>query len=146
MQAELIGYADKFSVTPGETIRFMVSTDQSEYEAVMVRLIHADENPAGPGFKEEVIASHGQFSGRKQTAYPGSCMIVEDNVVLRQVTSLTLQAWIYPTTSLKGVPQGIITKWSKADESGYGLYIGEKGDVGLWLGEGHGRVERLYTG
>jgi hypothetical protein len=62
MRAELIGYADKFTVVPGEPMRFMVSTDQAQYEAVIVRLIHADENPAGPAFKEEVMASTGLWA------------------------------------------------------------------------------------
>ena len=69
MPSELIGYVDEFSVAPGEQIRFMVSTDLPTYEAAIVRLIHADENPNGPGFKEEVIDAD-----RKNTrglSYPG---------------------------------------------------------------------------
>ena len=53
----LLGYSDRLSVAPGETIRFMVSCDHPEYESRLVRLIHGDENPAGPGFKQVVIPS-----------------------------------------------------------------------------------------
>jgi N,N-dimethylformamidase len=31
------------------------------------------------------------------------------------------------------------------DAVGYGLYLGESGDLGLWLGGGSGLVERIYT-
>src|SRR5215510_9126752 len=113
MPSELIGYADKFSVAPGEQIRFMVSTELPSYEATIVRLIQADENPAGPGFKEEVIETpiNGRYPGRKQMTYCGSYVRVEDQAELSSLRSLTLQAWIYPTTPQKEEPQGVLTKW-----------------------------------
>lgn len=46
-RSELIGYADPMVVHPGDSIQFMVSTEFSEYEAKLVRLIHGDENPEG---------------------------------------------------------------------------------------------------
>src|SRR5437868_56257 len=117
MIPELTGYADRFSVAPGEQIHFMVSTDRPTYDVAIVHLIHADENPAGPGFKEQVVETpvNGQFTGRKQTAYTGSFVLVADNPALGGLSSLTLQAWIYPTTPQKGAPQGLITRWSQAD-------------------------------
>ena len=54
-QYPLWGYADALSARPGETIRFMVSSELPEYRAQMVRLIHGDINPLGPGFKEELV-------------------------------------------------------------------------------------------
>ena len=51
----IVGYADRLSVQPGETIRFMVSSQLAEYQAAIVRLIHGDPNPRGPGIKEAVI-------------------------------------------------------------------------------------------
>ena len=52
---EIHGYSDEIAAAPGERIRFMVScTGAESYRADIVRLIHGDTNPAGPGFKEEV--------------------------------------------------------------------------------------------
>ena len=70
MITELIGYADRFSAAPGETVRFMVSTDLPHYDTTLVRLIHGDENPEGPGFKEEAFDSAlgERQTGRKQIA------------------------------------------------------------------------------
>src|SRR5258708_11131730 len=147
MPPELIGYANRFSVRPGEDIRFMVSTDLSDYGAAIVRLIHGDENPAGQGFKEQPVqtAVNAKYAGRKQIAASGSYVVVENNRALADVNSLTLQAWILPTLPAIGRSQGLITKWSNTDKVGYGLYIGEKADLVLWLGTGSS-VERISTG
>ncbi|MHB8752683.1 MAG: N,N-dimethylformamidase beta subunit family domain-containing protein, partial [Aggregatilineales bacterium] len=141
MSTELIGYADKLGVAPGETIAFKISTDLPEYEAAIVRLIHGDIN--GPGFKAEVVGLPRQQAGRKQIAYCGSYAQVGHQATLSALRSLTLQMWIYPTTPHKGQIQGLLTKWSP--EGGYGLVIGEGGDLGLWIGDEQ-RVERIYTG
>ena len=74
MRSELIGYADRFSYSPGDRIRVMARTDQAKYRATIVRVIHGDENPEGPGFKEQVLETdiNGEYPGRKQTTFSGS--------------------------------------------------------------------------
>ena len=50
----ITGYSDRISVQPGQTIQFYVHSERSEsYRADIVRLIHGDTNPDGPGYKEE---------------------------------------------------------------------------------------------
>ena len=70
---------------------------------------------------------------------------MEDSAPLRQIESFTLAVWVYPTTPDAG-SQGLLTRWSAADRSGYGLFIGEAGDLAVWLGDGTGNVEHLSTG
>ena len=143
----IVGYTDRISVQPGQKIGFKVSSQAPSYRADVVRLIHGDENPAGPGFKDELIESavNGDYPGREQRLYIGSYATVPDSPALRQSGSFTLQCWIYPTTpELRA--QGILTKWSDADGSGYGLFVGEDGGLSLWLGGGDGKVERIGTG
>jgi N,N-dimethylformamidase len=144
---DIVGYGDRLSVMPGDVIRFMVSTAAPTYEVAIVRLIHGDTNPAGPGFKEEVLRMpvDGTYAGREQPYRAGSHALVPDSPALRRTASLTLQAWIYPTTPTKGL-QGLLTKWSAPHQAGYGLVLDEAGDLALWLGDGHGRVARLRTG
>ena len=144
MQSELLGYADRLSVPPGESIKFMVSTDAATYDVQLVRLIHGDNNPAGPGYKEAELDSpiNGRRTGRKQPVYAGSFVHVPHNPAL-DLTSFTLTAWIWPTTPAAGRPQGIISKWS--DNKGYGLFVGENGALELWLGDGE-NIERVNTG
>jgi N,N-dimethylformamidase len=56
-QVKLFGYTDKISLRPGETVQFHVNADGTESaEAQLVRLIHGDQNPVGPGFIEEEVA------------------------------------------------------------------------------------------
>ena len=142
---KIVGYTDRFSVQPGERVRFMVSCEDPTYRADVVRLIHGDPNPKGPGFKEEPLetAVSGEYPGRVQRLHPGSYVIVPDDPALRLSGGFTIQAWIYPTIPTKGA-QGIITKWS-ADDKGYGLFIGEDGCVELRIG-GDGGVDRLSSG
>src|SRR5436190_1396542 len=96
---DLVGYADRFSVAPGETVRFMVSSAQERYRADLVRLIHGDANPAGPGFKERPVPSpiDCEYAGREQPIRTGSCVVVPDHPALRLSGSFSMVAWIYPT-------------------------------------------------
>jgi N,N-dimethylformamidase len=144
---KIVGYTDRLSVAPGEKIRFMVSCESPSYRADIVRLIHGDTNPAGPGFKEEAMrtAANGEYSGREQDLLMGSYVTVADDPLLRRGASFTLQAWIYPTTPQKGV-QGILTKWSTSQGEGYGLFVDQDGSLALWIGDGRGHVERVSTG
>ena len=140
---EVVGYADRFSVAPGETVRFHVSCQQPNYQADIVRLIHGDPNPKGPGFKEELVATpvSGEYPGRRQDIHTGSHIIVPDAPRLRLADGFSLYAWIYATTPQKGV-QGILTKWSEAD-GGYGLVLDQGGVLAVWLTDPAGRTERV---
>ena len=111
----VVGYADRLSVAPGETISFMVNVEgEARYRADIVKLISGDWHPRGAGFKEELIATtaNGDYPGRRQDIQPGSFAIVDDDPRLA-VDSFSLQAVIWPTTPLKG-RQTILAKWSVA--------------------------------
>ena len=140
---EVVGYADRLSVAPGETLRFYVSCQQPTYQADIVRLIHGDPNPKGPGFKEELVSTpvSSEYPGRRQDIHTGSHIIVPDAPPLRLADGFTLYAWIYATTPQKGV-QGILTKWSEV-EGGYGLVLDEGGVLAAWLTDPAGRTERV---
>ena len=77
----IIGYADQFSVAPGEPIEFKIScTDPGEFDAVVVRLRNGDTNPAGPGFIEDEVdtPASGRYPGRTQQIRTGSAVLVDD--------------------------------------------------------------------
>jgi len=130
----LTGYADKFSVHPGDGIKIYVNCDgPAKYRAEIVKMINGDTNPRGPGFIEKLISVsvNGEYPGRKQIIHSGSYGYVLDNPSLR-VKSFTIQCWVWPTTPKthpkywKHGAQGLVTKWSPAD-GGYGLFINEDG-------------------
>ena len=143
----LVGYCDPLTVAPGETVRFMVSCASPTFHADVVRLIHGDPNPGGPGFKEIEIATavDGEYPGRVQPIVGGSHVLVPDAPALRLAGSLTVQAWIFPTLPGPGA-QGLLTQWDTAVGAGYGLVLDEEGALALWLGDGAGGVERISTG
>jgi N,N-dimethylformamidase len=142
----VVGYADRLSVQQGETIRFMVSSELPRYRADIVRLIHGDTNPRGPGVKEQVVETpvNKEYAGTFQRLPNGSYVVINDAPPLRLTGSFTLQAWVQPTLPGRGV-QAILSKYSAADRSGYALVVDEDGSLGLFVGAA-GRVERVRTG
>jgi N,N-dimethylformamidase len=132
----IVGYADRLRVEPGETIRFMVSSESPRYRADIVRLIHGDANPEGPGIKEIEIPTSvsGEYAGKRQELPMGSYVVVDDRAELRIRGSFTITAWIAPTTLHPRPAEGILTKWSGGDRSGYGLFIEEDGTLALRIG------------
>lgn len=145
---EIIGYTDRISAEPGERIPFMVSCESPSYRAEIVRLIHGDPHPDGPGRKEELVDTSvsGNYPGRGQEIHTGSYVVIPSpSPQLRDLSSFTLQAWIYPTLPDRGW-QGLLTKWDTSQEIGYGLFIGSEGDIVACLGHGPDSVRKFSTG
>jgi len=90
---KVVGYADKLSVEPGAAITFMVSSEPGRFSAQLVRLIHGDMNPAGPGYKDETVAStlDGEYEGGLQKLRPGSFLRASSSPALDEARDLTLQ-------------------------------------------------------
>jgi N,N-dimethylformamidase len=128
---KITGYADRFSVAPGETIRFMVTSDAPRYRADIVRLVHGDTNPTGPGFQEREIATRisGEYPGRKQEIRPGSAIMIP---VIPSLGSFTIAAMIWPT--LPNRRQALFSQWQSNTTEGWALIVNEDGCLGLLLG------------
>lgn len=140
----ITGYSDRYSIHPGDEIKFYVNSEKGEdYDAKLVRLIHGDTNPEGPGYKEEEIAApfDRTYKGRNQKIHGGSYVIVPHDARMT-VESFTIQAFVFPTTPTKG-PQGILTKW--VGDTGYGLFIDENAHLALRIGAG-GTVRTIASG
>lgn len=147
----IVGYASQLRVQPGESISFMVSSETPRYRAEIVRLIHGDANPIGPGIKETVVETpvNGEYPGRRPELPLGSYAVVPDAAALRLVGSFSFTAWIAPT-SQRGEGsdafvgfEGVLTKWAGAERGGYGIFIDEAGRLALWLTGVDGRTEKL---
>ncbi len=146
-RANIHGYADRASVAPGERIRFFVSCEEVErYRAEIVRLIHGDTNPSGPGFKEVPVetAASGEYAGRYQPIHAGSHVLVRDDGRLALPGGFTLHAFIWPTTPTSG-RQGILSRWSQERQAGYALGLDAAGRLALWLGDGSGQMAEVST-
>lgn len=143
---KVVGYSDRFSLAAEETIQFMVSCQLPTYRADIVRLIHGDPNPRGPGFKEEFVDTSisREYSGREQLLRTGSYVIVPDCPHLTPPSGFTLQTWLFPTTPGKG-QQGLLTKRSPTNH-GYGLFLDENGALALALGDSSGQQVWVSSG
>jgi N,N-dimethylformamidase len=130
----LTGYADRFSVAPGEPIEFrMSSAEPGECTAEVVRLRNGDTNPSGPGFAEEVVLDLGTFAARTQEIHPGSAVLVEDAGALAAARAVHLFA--QPTSPAAG-PQALVARWDTASGTGWWLGLTDGGLLTLRLGDG----------
>jgi len=131
----LVGYAEPWSVSPGETVRFMVRCTEPRYAASVVQLIHGDTRAHAPGLKERTVPTviDGEYRGRAETYPVGSHVIVPDSPALELASGFTLAAWIFPTLPGRGA-QGLLTK-SSPDGTGYGLVIDGRGALALRIGD-----------
>src|ERR1051326_8722974 len=124
------------SARPGERIAVKVSSELGEpYRADLVRIIHGDANPAGPGLKfEEVPASFaGIYRSRFQPVHSGSCGLVLPDKPVALPDPCTIVVRIQPWL-LDGRRQTVL-----AVEHGPTLWVTAAG-AGLTLG---GRDHRL---
>ncbi|GMA80029.1 hypothetical protein GCM10025880_64460 [Methylorubrum aminovorans] len=142
------GYCDRPSVATGETIRFYVSADKSEgsYDAELVRLIHGDSNPAGPGYKEEPVKSalEGRYPARFQRTQFGSFVEVPDSEgALQPSGAFSVHTFLWPTTPGRG-RQGIISRWDDERQCGWCLTI-EKGRLVFTVGDGSGATSQVVS-
>ena len=137
---DVLGYSDPLSVRPGETINFMVSCTRDTFRAAVVRLVHGDEGPQGPGFIEEELGTTADrdYQGRVQVIHPGSAVTVPDAELLRPQV-LVLDAYLLPTTALGG-RQAVLTKWSESSQQGYGIFVDEVGRPEFVVATEHGVV------
>ncbi len=143
--AKLTGYAEPWSVAPGETVKFMVSSDDPRYRASIVRLIHGDDRAGAPGLKEQQVPSdvEREYEGRS-LAYPAGSFVMVPDAPALQPSSFTLAAWIFPTMPTRAA-QGLLTKRSERERVGYGLIIDDSGALALELGAS-GDTQRVSTG
>ena len=90
----IVGYADRFSARPGDSVAVMVSAEVP-YRAEVVRLISGESARDGSGFREEVVAGDPatEHEGRRQryplgsyglvAPIPPSCRLRHSRDVLR---------------------------------------------------------------
>ncbi len=146
--ARVMGYCDRWSVAPGDTVRFMVSClDADRYDVAIVRLKQPDAGPLATPFAPEPVAApcNGPRRGRAQAIPAGSLAVVPAHPALAAAGSFTLAAYVFATTPTKG-RQALLGTWCEADQTGYGLELDATGAVTVRLGAGAGQVAMLSTG
>ena len=142
----LLGYTDRLSAAPGDTIRFMVSSDHDRYTSRLVRLIHGDTNPAGPGFKQVLVPS--AIDGDPGRPAPGPAeRLVGDAPGAGGLDSgpdFTFAVFVQPTRRARR-EQVIASRGRPFDGDGWALVVSEPGPSRRSSG-GRGTQTRIATG
>src|ERR1043165_776036 len=121
---KILGYPDRYSVAPGEEIAFKISLEEgTAFDARLVRVVHGDANPEGPGLKFRHIptAIDGSHPGRRQTIDAGSYMIVEKAPAIA-AKPFTFFAMIWPTL-LERKDQTLLAQWDAKTQSGFRIAV-----------------------
>ena len=91
----IVGYSSELSVRPGDTIEFMVNSEQvGKYKADLVRVINGESQSIyGDQFKVEHTAStfEGTYEGKPQKLNPGSYIHISNTSALDKLKSLPRQ-------------------------------------------------------
>jgi N,N-dimethylformamidase len=112
---KLTGYSDRVWTRPGETIGFHIHSESPDVEYQLMRLLHGDEDPRGPGFQErEILTCPGvRVKAGPQEIYKGSFALLETPAPLLDDNDFGIDFWLWPT--LPGAaPQGLLS-WRSAD-------------------------------
>ncbi|WP_172327896.1 N,N-dimethylformamidase beta subunit family domain-containing protein [Mangrovicoccus sp. HB161399] len=139
---KITGYPDRLSAAAGETVNFMVSLEEGErFDARLVRVIHGDCNPEGPGLKFRHVPSNadGSHPGGPQRIDAGSYMSAPS--VPAATGPFTFYTMIWPTLLRLG-NQTIAAQWDEASQSGWRVAMEKGGAVSVTLG-GPGGVKTL---
>jgi len=137
---KIVGYTDRLSARPGETVSFKVSCENGaeEYDAEILRLICGDDSPGGPGFKAEPVAAsiNGRYPGRQQPVNCGSFGIVSSDVGRPGAEGITVAAVISPTWLDKHAAQAILCCRSLETGAGWCLMLDPGGRPRFELSDG----------
>ena len=144
----LVGYGDRLSVAPGETIRFMVSDEAGgEYDAALVRLLGGDLHPQGSGLRTRDLPQPaplaGRRAGRRQPIHAGSFAWVAADPRLASA-AFGVALWVWPTTPGRG--RQVLVSRAVAGGPGWALVLDEQGSASLELRDAAGAVQRVATG
>lgn len=97
----LLGYVDRLSARPGDTLEFKVSSASSQpFSARLTRSISADPNPAGQGIVELDASEYflqASFPSTEQSFHAGSYGVARNAISATAGDTVTLTAIIFPT-------------------------------------------------
>ena len=123
----LLGYVDRLSARPGDTLQFKISSDAAEpFRTRLVRIVCADPNPEGPGTIEHEVESdlEASYPSRVQHFYPGSYLNIPIAEPLPLPATFSLSAIVWPTLPQAG-QQCIASLAGPAGEPLLSLSVGD---------------------
>lgn len=144
----IVGYCDRISVRPGETIRFFASTYRpGNYNARLVRVVNGDSLSGAGRFKTLPIPTpfERSYPAHQQPIFTGSYVrIVGVANALSDLQSFSVVALVRPSLG-KSQPQFAVSRWNGPRQGGWAIGIDERGEGAAWLGDGLKHNVKLNT-
>lgn len=140
------GYSDRLSYAPGDSATFMVAAEEDPtcVEARLVRVRRGYSGAFEPRVVDEEVAGVGcEIEARPQSSSRGSCVVAADEFG-RELSAVTLLAWIWPTTPAHHGRQGILMHHGVAEAQSFGLFIEDSGALSLRVCDGN-RVDAVMV-
>ena len=137
----LFGYTDRISVKPGEPLRFMLSGEGvSSARAMLVRLIHGDESPEGPGYVEQEIpgAVPETIALQRQFTQVGAFARVDGFAAHDPCGGAFTVAAFVCATAPGARRQTLLGRWDIYRSTGWALGLDPEGRLDFWVGDGAG--------
>ena len=172
IERSLIGYCWPWTVRPGESLDFMVSTyDECEqgqepkpYQADLVRVLCGDvaNQKSDVKIREIEAAFNGQYEGRHQASYPGSYIEVGDAPALNSLKSFTVQTYLWPSIVGRSAglvlpgfiaegegdaedhDQTLVSRFDNTRQCGWSLFIDINGKLAFKVGSGDGGTHTVH--
>ncbi len=143
----IVGYADQFSVRPGEEINFMISTTSPSYSASVVRLTGGITEAGTSNLPSEPVPAEcaGVYPGRHQIAKAGSYAELPLPSNWLNAGEFTVQLWMWPTTPASDRIQTIWSALSDDHASGAELALDHDGQLVFSLTDGSGQSASVRT-
>lgn len=141
----LTGYAHPLNAIAGGKVSFMIHDDSAgSADISLVRLLHGDENPIGPGFVERPAPAPLPASVEitPQITQKGSYAFLdkEDCILTGELTAATFFAFIRPSM-VGGKEQVILGTLGEKSANGFSLLISQEGLLTLRLADSKNRIE-----
>jgi N,N-dimethylformamidase len=123
----VLAYPDEWSVLPGQTVTFHASGAGAEtVNAQLVKLIHGDTHPDGPGFREVEIPSgvDGTYPMSEQPTQFGSYARIPDarRVLPEPGAAVSLFAMVCAFSD-RDADQAVMSAWDRAAGEGIALVL-----------------------
>jgi N,N-dimethylformamidase len=142
VKSVIVGYSDRDSVRPGDSIAFKVSCENAPtYRADIVRLHCPDTSPEGPGYRETEVPSvvNGTYPARVQSINIGSYIRIGNAGIISTLSSFTVVLAVWPTTPGRG-SQALIGNWDPGQGNGWGLLLDGNGALAFQCASRSNRV------
>ncbi|MDX8482559.1 hypothetical protein RFN28_29475 [Mesorhizobium sp. VK24D] len=130
---KILGYTDKISIRPGDTIDFKVSAAAAPYSVEFVRLHGVSVDGGDQTVREEKVdnSAAGIFMGRAQELRPGSYAIISPEPP-PAISTFGFDVWVQPTLLDRDCQTVLAVKTDRAETS-WSLVIA-RGQLELRLG------------